>query len=123
MSVSEYAADQADAEQLARYAGSLPDGTDVEFSPVATWPDVVNKRLAALEGRKVAAETERDALRVRIDKALGLLAEHGQVEGKHHTDWLLNQMLWALTGGDLEYFAWLGRHVQDGHGWSAGIAP
>ena len=50
MSISEFVACDADYDAALRFAGSLPDGTDVEHTPVACWPDVDNRRIAALEG-------------------------------------------------------------------------
>lgn len=50
MRISEFVACDADYDAALRFAGSLPDGTDVEHTPVACWPDVVNRRIAALEG-------------------------------------------------------------------------
>lgn len=40
----------------------------------------------------------RDELRTRINKALTLAADCGQVDGAHHKAWAIDQMVRLLTG-------------------------
>lgn len=54
------------------------------------------------------AEAERDALKLelaarpdkeRIDKALDYILRYGGIDGGHHKQWVLDQVVKALTGG------------------------
>lgn len=75
--------------------------------------------------------TDRD----RIVRALAI-AESGGIDGAHHKQWTIDQMVRALCGqpeiGDLhrtaEYAAWVrayrsGEDGPDTYEWSEGIAP
>ena len=58
-------------------------------------------------------------------KALGLIEQYADVDGKHHRQWLLDQVVSALTGDDDEYRHFVEeynaqRHTTD---WNEGIAP
>ncbi len=62
----------------------------------------------------------------RITKALETAASYGDIDGAHHKEWLIDQMVRALTGPD--YAEWV-RGVRDGddgsdtYAWGEGIAP
>jgi hypothetical protein len=58
----------------------------------------------------------------RIDKALELAFQYGQIDGSHHKEWVIDQMVRILT--DDHYDAWIG-HYKDGdqYEWETGIAP
>jgi len=63
----------------------------------------------------------------RIDRALDLVAMYGEIDGAHHKQWLLDQMVRALTGD--EYDRWVQDYEEadpsDGltYIWDKGIAP
>lgn len=53
----------------------------------------------------------------RIDRAIILIAEYGDIDGAHHKQWLIDQVLRALLT-DEEYEA-----ISTGTNWDQGIAP
>ncbi len=86
----------------------------------------------------------------RIKKALDIAHESGDFDGAHHKNWVIDQMVRALTGCPMvgktltdtdgrsfayeaqgeseEYLAWVARHKdgEDGpetYEWDEGIAP
>ena len=69
----------------------------------------------------------------RIKKALNLIKNFGDVDGAHHKQWVLDQIVRALTGcsgKDLsdEYKNWVrdfmdGEEGPDTYYWDKGIAP
>ena len=90
-------------------------------------------------------ETSAADLRARIDKALEYPAEYGYIDGGHHKQWVLDQMIRALTGCPMvhehatdvngtpyeydrqgesaEYLEWVGEPDEDYEPWDEGIAP
>ena len=65
--------------------------------------------------------------RQRIEKALEIARDFGQIEGDHHRLWVIDQMVRALTGND--YDQWVS-HVSANsvdpnmpYDWETGIAP
>jgi len=61
-----------------------------------------------------------------VTEALALLHQHGGTDGGHHKQWLLDQILRALTGDG--YDAWVKDYSngEDGpqtYEWDEGIAP
>ncbi len=62
----------------------------------------------------------------RIDKALELARLFGGIDGAHHKDWVIDQMVRALTGSDYEKFVKDAKSGEDGpetYDWEVGIAP
>jgi len=62
----------------------------------------------------------------RIDAALALAIQYGQIDGAHHKTWVIDQMVRALAGG--MYPAVVAEHNRgedgpDTYGWDEGIAP
>lgn len=87
-------------------------------------------------------------MQVRISNAMMLADIYGGIDGEHHKEWLLDQMVRALTGCKFEiingrsvdikevdhdkpseeYTAWITARIEDGdyewgEGWHEGIAP
>jgi len=65
-------------------------------------------------------------LQERINRALTVAADYGQVDGDHHKAWVIDQMVRELTGDD--YHAWVGQVMvgQDGpdtYPWDKGTPP
>ena len=63
---------------------------------------------------------------IRIARALDIVHHYGGVDGGHHKQWVLDQVVRALT--DTEYAAWIAsyRVGEDGpetYSWDEGIAP
>ena len=61
----------------------------------------------------------------KAQKALGLIAEWGGIDGGHHKQWLLDQLVRVLAE---DYRAWVveyqdGEDGEDTYEWDEGIAP
>ena len=62
----------------------------------------------------------------KIEEALNTALLYAQIDGAHHKDWVIDQMVRALTGES--YDAWV-REYKDGedgpdtYDWSEGVAP
>ena len=61
-------------------------------------------------------------------KALNLIEEDGGIDGAHHKQWLLDQLVRALTDEPDGYTEWVtayeaGEDGPDTYYWDSGIAP
>jgi len=65
-----------------------------------------------------------DLLQSRITLAINIATEHGMIDGAHHKQWVIDQMLRALFG-DEKYNEWLDvtNSNPDYDPWDQGIAP
>jgi len=62
------------------------------------------------------------SLKWRIEQALEVASQYGQIDGAHHKAWVIDQMVSALLGED--YDQWVAEIEQDGeYEWDTGIAP
>jgi len=62
----------------------------------------------------------------RIDAALKIASEDGQVDGGHHKAWAIDQMVRVLCGDQYEQFIreyCAGEDGPDTYLWDEGIAP
>lgn len=64
----------------------------------------------------------------RITDALGLVERYGGIDGGHHKQWVLDQVVRALLGSEARYKAWVVDHKKgedgpDTYDWDEGIAP
>lgn len=62
----------------------------------------------------------------RIDAALKLAIEYGGVEGAHHKNWVIDQMVRVLAGKQyraLVKAACAGDEGPDTYEWDVGVAP
>lgn len=62
----------------------------------------------------------------RIKNALAIAFEYGCIEGAHHKDWVIDQMVRALTGELYEIWVRKRKDGEDGpdtYEWHTGIAP
>lgn len=72
---------------------------------------------------------EIDAAESRIAQALEFIQRYGGTDGGHHKQWVLDQVVRLLLGGDGEaYRAWRAAHDdgEDGpqtYEWEEGIPP
>lgn len=62
----------------------------------------------------------------REQKALDLILRYGGIDGAHHKQWVLDQVVRALTGD--KYDEWVatycdGEDGPDTYAWDEGIAP
>lgn len=62
----------------------------------------------------------------RIDAALMVALEYGGVDGAHHKDWVIDQMVRVLTGDGYEKWVEEAKNGSDGpdtYGWEEGVPP
>ena len=62
----------------------------------------------------------------RIASAIDLAVRYGSIDGAHHKDWVIDQMVRALAGIHYEEIvrsAKSGENGPDTYRWSEGIAP
>ena len=67
-----------------------------------------------------------NVLQKRIDDSLNLIVQYGGVDGAHHKQWLLDQVVRILS--NKAYDVWLdvysdGADGPDTYEWDTGIAP
>lgn len=66
--------------------------------------------------------------RDRRNAALDIISRFGDVDGAHHKQWLLDQVVRLLTASEADYQAWVAetRRGDDGpetYAWETGVAP
>ena len=64
----------------------------------------------------------------RIEAALDLAWQYGQIDGSHHKMWVIDQMVRVLCGSEAVYEKWVGEYTKpirdnDYYEWDCGIAP
>lgn len=62
----------------------------------------------------------------RITAAIGIAVKYGGIDGAHHKDWVIDQMVRILSGDDYERIVDEARAGEDGpdtYAWEEGIAP
>lgn len=62
----------------------------------------------------------------RIEKAIRIAVEFGGIDGAHHKDWVIDQMVRVLAGDGYEKLvaeACDGEDGPDTYSWNVGIAP
>lgn len=59
--------------------------------------------------------------KAKIADALDRIDRSGGVDGEHHKQWALDQVVRILAGKG--YAQWVAKRVADGYAWSEGIAP
>lgn len=76
---------------------------------------------------------ELKELQERIDKALNIALQYGQIDGAHHKAWVIDQIVRVLAGDD--YKKIINEYVFDGkepvlaviegkfYQWDIGVAP
>jgi len=66
------------------------------------------------------------SLESRAEKVMSLIEQFGGIDGDHHKQWVIDQILRVLTGSG--YGAWVaaycnGEDGPDSYAWDVGIAP
>jgi hypothetical protein len=56
----------------------------------------------------------------RIERALDVIYEFGGIDGAHHKQWVLDQVVRVLSE---DYAAWCAEKRASDHEWDEGIAP
>jgi hypothetical protein len=110
---------------LAAYTTGHPDSPAWEFTPNGNgWildpAQTGGKRVWGIFARQVP-ETDAE----RIELALGVLSQDGQVDGDHHKAWVIDQIVRLLAP---DYGTWITRYKDgedgpDTYGWDEGTAP
>ena len=64
----------------------------------------------------------------RIDEALQVILLYGDIDGDHHKQWVIDQVVGMLTGSKKAYKKWVDAYCSDGENPKAyecdpGIAP
>jgi hypothetical protein len=64
-----------------------------------------------------------DTTQARIGRAVAVITRYGMIDGEHHKQWVLDQVLRALLG--VRYAAWVEAHASDPEydPWDPGVAP
>ncbi len=63
-------------------------------------------------------------LYTRITAALGVAIEYGQIDGAHHKQWVINEMVRKLLGDNATSYEELVTACKaDTYGWEEGIPP
>ena len=63
-----------------------------------------------------------------VEQALEIINRFGGIDGDHHKQWVLDQVVRVLTENEGGYLQWLAQHCdgEDGpetYAWDEGIAP
>lgn len=69
---------------------------------------------------------EATPLKERVAVALRVAVQYGGIDGGHHKDWVIDQMVRALAGPGYHAFvnrACMGEDGPDTYAWNEGIAP
>lgn len=72
-----------------------------------------------------------ERLQNKIDEALDIITQYGGIDGAHHKQWVLDQVVRVLCGDDQLYENWLNDYRGDydeneeeyEYEWDEGIAP
>lgn len=64
----------------------------------------------------------------RIEAALDLAWQYGQIDGSHHRLWVIDQIVRVLCGSEEEYNKWVSKYTEpfkdgDYYEWDTGVAP
>jgi hypothetical protein len=67
---------------------------------------------------------KRKVLADRITGALDIAYEWSGIDGGHHQQWVIDQMIRQLLGSEENYQKWVANYENDGeYEWHPGIAP
>ena len=71
-------------------------------------------------------DCEKDEGTERIDLAIKLAVDYGGIDGAHHKDWCIDQIVRTLSGEEYDKIVADAKDGEDGpntYSWSCGIAP
>ena len=82
---------------------------------------IIEKSLDKIRSGKTISKDK-----ARINEALSLISKYGGIDGGHHKQWVLDQVVRILTGDN--YMAWVAdaKDGEDGpntYRWDEGISP
>jgi hypothetical protein len=81
---------------------------------------------ATIEEQEHTIEVLRKRIDGRIEEAINLAVMYGGIDGAHHKDWLIDQMVRKLAGERYDQIvadACAGEDGPDTFSWDCGIAP
>ncbi len=85
-----------------------------------------NKRVTSEQQTKEQNESCTTTLRATTDKAIAFGIKFGGIEGAHHKEWVIDQMLRILAGdkyNEIIKKACEGEDGPDTYYWECGVAP
>ncbi len=62
----------------------------------------------------------------KIEEAISMAVQYGGIDGSHHKDWVIDQMVRILAGNQYSQIVKEACHGEDGadtYTWEVGIAP
>lgn len=65
-------------------------------------------------------------LQKQINDVLALVTTYGGIDGNHHKEWVIDQMVRTLCGSEEKYKEWVSNYEHDEddtYEWSIDIAP
>ena len=67
-------------------------------------------------------ERENKKYKEKIEKAIDIAYQYGQIDGEHHKIWTIDQMVRQLLGNEYDGFV---KEYEEGgeYSWNTGIAP
>lgn len=79
-------------------------------------------------GKNQDLEEASQCLADMMEHALKVIAKYGVIDGDHHKQWVLDQVVRFLTGTEENYQKWIVAHNtgpqgQECYSWETGIAP
>ena len=90
----------------------------------------IERNTAREELRRALAERDKALEQLAhcygTQKALGIAARFGGIDGAHHKAWVIDQMVRALTGDGYDEFVRNACDGEDGpetYSWDTGVAP
>jgi hypothetical protein len=103
--------------------GGEPAG---KFAPhVKVWSEM-GVRVIVLRALKSRPTTRADEDKAKINAAIEIALKYGGVDGSHHKNWVIDQMIRALAGDEYSEIVRVACDGDDGpdtYTWETGIAP
>ncbi len=111
-----------ESREAAAAASDVPDLSlwQISGNPINRHVDTVGASWIIGEEQEAETDTDRGAL------ALNLALSYGQIDGSHHKNWVIDQMVRILAGDQYESVIADRRFGADGpdtYSWDEGIAP
>lgn len=93
---------------------------DNKIIPNEHW-NKIKDYIINLQKENIELVKQRDNYKSKVDNALGLAFEYGQIDGSHHRIWCIDQMVRELAD---DYDNFIQEYEEDGeYTWDIGIHP
>ena len=102
------------------------EGEDITVSDFGEWvgKDYIDYKFEYENNNKIIKELEREnkKYKEKIEKAIDIAYQYGQIDGGHHKIWTIDQMVRQLLGNKYDNFV---KEYEEGgeYSWNTGIAP